>query len=186
MSDPILYLVDDRPRVVEALAADLGRRFGADHRILAATDPGKALEELEELAGRGEEVALVVAGQKMDRLPGVPFLLRAHELHPSAKRVLLVGRREWTPTNPAVRAMTLGQIDRHLPVRADGPSLMSVIETSCWVPASRPPAHQAGSYGRLHGHLASPSRSGRRALRAWRGCGQRSNPGRAAARSPRR
>jgi thioredoxin reductase (NADPH) len=70
MSDPILYLVDDRPRVLEALAADLGRRFGADHRILAATDPGKALDELEQLAGRREEVALVVAGQKMAQVPG--------------------------------------------------------------------------------------------------------------------
>ena len=76
MSDPILYLVDDRPRVLEALAADLGRRFGADHRILAATDPGKALDELEDLAGRGEEVALVVAGQKMAQLPGVLVLCR--------------------------------------------------------------------------------------------------------------
>src|SRR5215216_6790784 len=114
MSDPILYLVDDRPRVLEALAADLGRRFGADHRILAATDPGKALDELEQLAGGGEEVGLVVAGQKMAQVPGVLFLCRAHELHPSAKRVLLVGRREWTPANPAVRAMTLGQIDTYL------------------------------------------------------------------------
>jgi thioredoxin reductase (NADPH) len=186
MSQPILFLVDDRPEVLEALAADLGRRFGTDHRILAEASPGAALDALEELAHQDQEVALVVAGQRMAELPGVPFLLRAHELHPAAKRVLLVGRREWTPTNPAVRAMTLGQVDRHLPVRADGPSLMPVVETSCWVPASRPPAHQAGSYGRLHGHLASPSRSGRRALRAWRGCGQRSNPGRAVVRSPRR
>jgi thioredoxin reductase (NADPH) len=114
MSQPILFLVDDRPEVLEALAADLGRRFGTDHRILAEASPGAALDALEELAGQDEEVALVVAGQRMAELPGVPFLLRAHELHPSAKRVLLVGRREWTPTNPAVRAMTLGQIDTYL------------------------------------------------------------------------
>jgi thioredoxin reductase (NADPH) len=114
MNHPILFLVDDRPKVLEALAADLARRFGADHRILTEGDPGAALEALEELAGRGEEVALVVAGQPMAALPGVQLLLRAHELHPGAKRVLLVGRREWTPTNPAVRAMTLGQIDTYL------------------------------------------------------------------------
>jgi thioredoxin reductase (NADPH) len=114
MSQPILYLVDDRPEVLSALAADLSRRFGTDHRILAEAAPAAALAALEELAGRDEEVALVVAGQRMADLPGVPFLLRAHELHPSAKRVLLVGRREWTPTNPAVRAMTLGQIDTYL------------------------------------------------------------------------
>ncbi len=114
MSDPILFLVDDRPRVLEALARDLGRRFGGDHRIVAEGSPSAALEALEGLARRGEEVALVVAGQQMAELPGVLLLLRAHELHPGAKRVLLVGRREWTPANPAVRAMTLGQIDTYL------------------------------------------------------------------------
>jgi thioredoxin reductase (NADPH) len=114
MSQPILFLVDDRPKVLEALSADLKRRFGADHRIVAEVAPGAALELLEALAKQGEEVALVVAGQKTAELPGVLVLLRAHELHPSAKRVLLVGRREWTPANPAVRAMTLGQIDTYL------------------------------------------------------------------------
>ena len=81
---------------------------------MAEGSPSAAVEALEGLAGRGEEVALVVAGQKMAELPGVLLLLKAHELHPSAKRVLLVGRREWTPANPAVRAMTLGQIDTYL------------------------------------------------------------------------
>jgi thioredoxin reductase (NADPH) len=114
MGDPILYLVDDRPKVLEALAGDLERRFGADHRVLAETSPGVALDALEGLARDGQEVALVVAGQRMAELPGVLLLLKAHELHPSAKRVLLVGRREWTPANPAVRAMTLGQIDTYL------------------------------------------------------------------------
>jgi thioredoxin reductase (NADPH) len=114
MSQPILFLVDDRPRVLEALAGDLELRFGSDHRIVTQGAPGAALAALAELARRGEEVALVVAGQKMAELAGVLFLCRAHELHPSAKRVLLVGRREWTPANPAVRAMTLGQIDTYL------------------------------------------------------------------------
>jgi thioredoxin reductase (NADPH) len=114
MSHPILLLVDDRPKVLEALAGDLGRRFGGDHRILAEGSPGAALATLAGLARRGEEVALVVAGQRMAELAGVELLLRAHELHPGAKRVLLVGRREWTPANPAVRAMTLGQIDTYL------------------------------------------------------------------------
>jgi thioredoxin reductase (NADPH) len=114
MTHPILFLVDDRPKVLEALVGDLERRFGADHRVLTETSPGAALEALEGLARDGQEVALVVAGQRMAELPGVTLLCRAHELHPSAKRVLLVGRREWTPANPAVRAMTLGQIDTYL------------------------------------------------------------------------
>jgi thioredoxin reductase (NADPH) len=114
MSRPILFLVDDRPEVLEALAADLGRRFGGDHRILTEASPSAALETLLRLAEEAQEVALVVAGQAMAAMAGVQLLVRANELHPGAKRVLLVGRRAWTPANPAVRAMALGQIDTYL------------------------------------------------------------------------
>jgi thioredoxin reductase (NADPH) len=114
MGPPILLLVSDQGRVLEALAGDLGRRFGAEYRILGERSPAAALATLERLAARSEEVALLIAAQQMREMGGVDFILRAHELHPTAKRVLLVGRRRWTPANPAVRAMTLGQIDDYL------------------------------------------------------------------------
>jgi hypothetical protein len=41
-------------------------------------------------------------------------LVRAHQLHPTAKRVLLVGRPGLGSTNPAGRAIFLGQIDTYL------------------------------------------------------------------------
>jgi thioredoxin reductase (NADPH) len=47
----------------------------------------------------------------MEGLDGLDLLLRAHELHPAAKRVLLEHRGEWTTGEPVVRAMTLGQAD---------------------------------------------------------------------------
>ncbi len=111
MGQPILFLVNEHGRVLDALAGDLARRFGVDYQILSETSALAALATLAELAAGSEEVALVLAAQPMREMPGVDFLVRAHELHPTAKRVLLVGRREWTATNPAVRAMTLGQID---------------------------------------------------------------------------
>jgi thioredoxin reductase (NADPH) len=114
MGRPILLLVSDQGRVLEALAGDLGRRFGAEYRILGERSPVAALATLDRLAARSEEVALLIVAQQMREMGGVDFIVRAHELHPSAKRVLLVGRRKWTPANPAVRAMTLGQIDDYL------------------------------------------------------------------------
>ena len=36
MSEPILFLVDDRPRVLEALARDLGRRLAAGPTVAHA------------------------------------------------------------------------------------------------------------------------------------------------------
>jgi thioredoxin reductase (NADPH) len=44
----------------------------------------------------------------------VEFLAAAHSLHPAAKRVLRLERGDYTAANPAVRALTLGQIDYHL------------------------------------------------------------------------
>jgi thioredoxin reductase (NADPH) len=114
MGQPILFLVVDQERVLDALASDLARRFGVDHRIISERSPAAALATLAQLASRSEEVALVIAAQRMRQMSGVDLLVRAHQLHPAAKRVLLVGRREWTATNPAVRAMTLGQIDDYL------------------------------------------------------------------------
>jgi thioredoxin reductase (NADPH) len=108
---PVILVVADDGRLVDALADDLGRRFGEDYRIAAERSSAAALATLERLAGREEPVALVIAARRMEGQDGLALLLRAHELHPSAKRVLLEHRGEWTSGEPVVRAMTLGQLD---------------------------------------------------------------------------
>jgi thioredoxin reductase (NADPH) len=114
MGTPVLVLVDEDPAVLEALAGDLGRRFGADYQLLAERSPTAALTTLGQLAAGARQVALVVAGQRMTQMNGVEFLVAAHEVHPQARRVLLVGRGDYSAAHPAVRAMALGQIDYHL------------------------------------------------------------------------
>jgi thioredoxin reductase (NADPH) len=46
-------------------------------------------------------------------MSGIEFLALAHDLHPLAKRVLLV-ERDYSARSPVVRAMTLGEADYHL------------------------------------------------------------------------
>jgi thioredoxin reductase (NADPH) len=108
---PVILLVADNERVLDALAADMGRRFTADYRLRAERSPDAALAVLGRLAAQEEPVALVVAARHMAGLDGLELLARAHELHPSAKRVLLEHRGEWTSGEPVSRAMTLGQVD---------------------------------------------------------------------------
>ncbi|HJW63569.1 MAG TPA: fused response regulator/thioredoxin-disulfide reductase, partial [Actinomycetes bacterium] len=55
----ILVVADDG-RVLDRLATDLERRFGAHYRILAEGSPAGALAALERLARGAEPVALVV------------------------------------------------------------------------------------------------------------------------------
>jgi thioredoxin reductase (NADPH) len=112
MPGPVILAVADRPKVLAALAGDLERRFGGDYRVLAEGSPAAAVATLERLAAPPDNpVALVIADRRMEDLDGLALLLRAHELHPAAKRVLLEHRGEWTSGEPVVRAMTLGQVD---------------------------------------------------------------------------
>jgi thioredoxin reductase (NADPH) len=112
MPGPVILVVADRPKVLAALAGDLERRFGGDYRVLAEGSPAAAVATLERLAAAPDDpVALVIADRRMEGLDGLALLLRAHELHPAAKRVLLEHRGEWTSGEPVVRAMTLGQVD---------------------------------------------------------------------------
>jgi thioredoxin reductase (NADPH) len=111
---PFLFVVNEDPTVREALAGDLGRRFGADYQILLEPSPLAALGTLRQLATRSEAVAVLLAAQRMAGMSGVEFLVAAHRLHPAAKRVLLVERGDYSAAHPAVRAMTVGQIDYHL------------------------------------------------------------------------
>jgi thioredoxin reductase (NADPH) len=110
---PVLLLVAHERSLLEALESDLARRFGNDYRILCERAPDEALAALKELASEFQPVALLIADQRMPEMSGVDFLVQAHALVPSAKRVLLV-ERDYTQANPSVTAMTLGKIDYHL------------------------------------------------------------------------
>lgn len=113
MAQPVLFLVDDEPGVLHALRDDLGRRFGQDFRVVATISAGEGLTELADLAAGRQPVALLIVSHSMREMPGVEFLAKAHELHPLAKRVLLVDR-DYSARSPLVAAMVLGQADFHI------------------------------------------------------------------------
>jgi thioredoxin reductase (NADPH) len=111
---PVFLLVaEDGPRL-EVLAMDLNRRYSADYRVVSAVSAGAALTMLADFADSGAVVALLIADERLLEMPAVDFLARAHDLHPGARRVLLVDRGDWSATHPAVCAMAVGKIDYHL------------------------------------------------------------------------
>ena len=113
MSRPVLFVIDDDAGVLHALRDDLSRRFGRDFRVIGESSAVAGLAVLRGLAGSGEPVALLIVDHDMPEMPGTEFLARAHELHPLAKRVLLV-ERDYSARSPIVQAMTLGQADYHI------------------------------------------------------------------------
>ena len=113
MSQPVLFVIDNDAGVVRALRDDLARRFGDDFRVIGESSAAAGLAALRGLAELHERVALLIADHRLSGMPGTDFLARAHELHPLAKRVLLV-ERDYSVRSPVVLAMTLGQADYHL------------------------------------------------------------------------
>ena len=110
MPRPVMLAIDDDVGVTGALTDDLSRRFGEDFRVIGEPSASAGLAILRDLAGSGDPVALLIADHDMAEMSGVDFLARAHEMHPLAKRVLLV-ERDYSADSPVVQAMTLGQAD---------------------------------------------------------------------------
>jgi thioredoxin reductase (NADPH) len=108
MAAPVLFVVDHDTSSLRELLADLTRRYGNDFTVKGDSSSEAALAAMEEMASNNEPVALLLVDDSSS-----DFLARAHELHPRAKRVLLVDR-DYSSTSPAVQAMALGHADYHI------------------------------------------------------------------------
>jgi thioredoxin reductase (NADPH) len=124
---PTILAVDDEPTVLAAVARDLRRGFGERYRIVRAGSGEEALETVGELVRRGEQVALLVADQRMPGLSGTDYLVRAREIVPSAKRVLLTA---YADTEAAIQAINEVSLDYYLLKPWDPPDehLFPVVE----------------------------------------------------------
>jgi thioredoxin reductase (NADPH) len=103
--------VDDDPGVSRAVQRDLRRRYGERFRVLRAESGSQGLEILSQVHLREEEVALLVADQRMPRMNGVEFLEKAREMVPDAKRVLLTA---YADTQAAIDAINRVALDHYL------------------------------------------------------------------------
>ena len=124
---PAILAVDDDPAVLAAVARDLRRGFGERFRILRASAGAEALELLHELLGRGDQVAMLIADQRMPGMSGTDYLVQARKLVPEAKRVLLTA---YADTEAAIAAINKVALDYYLLKPWDPPEeqLFPVVE----------------------------------------------------------
>ena len=113
MPAPALVAVDADPGLKDVERELLGRYDGS-YRIICTPSAERALEILTRLAEAGEEVALILAGRSLSEPAGADLLEHARELHPHARRGLLLDWGDWGRL-PAAKAifdlMALGRID---------------------------------------------------------------------------
>jgi len=124
---PAIVAVDDEPAVLAAVSRDLRRGFGERYRVMRAASGAEGLELLKQVRARGEQVALLVADQRMPGLSGTDYLVQARELVPEAKRVLLTA---YADTEAAIQAINEVALDYYLLKPWDPPEeqLFPVVE----------------------------------------------------------
>jgi len=108
---PVLLAVDDDAEVLSAVGRDLRARFGREYRVVKAHSGAEALQVTRELKQRGVPVALFIVDERMPEMKGTEFLIRALEMHPNARRVLLTA---YADTHSAVTAINQIRLDRYL------------------------------------------------------------------------
>jgi thioredoxin reductase (NADPH) len=92
---------------------DLGERFGGHYEVEAHVDASAASRALGGHAEEGRSVAAVLVGDTA-ACGGGEFRAHVREIHPHARRVLIVRRGEWKNEHPAVEAMRTGQADAYV------------------------------------------------------------------------
>ncbi|MGH8825420.1 MAG: FAD-dependent oxidoreductase [Jiangellaceae bacterium] len=112
---PVILGVDDDIGSLGTLDRELSKRYGQDYTVLREGSPSAAVVTLTRLRDEGRTVALVLAAQRMAAMEGVEFLTRVHDLHPTAKRALLVEWGDRDMAEPVLRAMSLGAFDYYVP-----------------------------------------------------------------------
>src|SRR6476646_196404 len=108
---PAILTVDDDPGVSRAVARDLRRRYGRDHRIVRAESGTDALDALKEMKLRGDDVAVLLADHRMPEMDGIQFLEKAMDIYPTARRVLLTA---YADTDAAITAINVVDLDYYL------------------------------------------------------------------------
>jgi thioredoxin reductase (NADPH) len=124
---PVIVAVDDEPAVLAAVARDLRRGFGERFRVMRASSGAEGLDLLRQLRTRGDQVAMLIADQRMPGMQGTDYLVEARKLVPEAKRVLLTA---YADTEAAIAAINEVALDYYLLKPWDPPEeqLFPVVE----------------------------------------------------------
>jgi thioredoxin reductase (NADPH) len=127
MSLPVLLVTDDDRDALRDVADQLSRRYDADYEVQTAADHDSAVRRLRELAEHGADLVLVLVAESLAGASEGGVLEQARELHPRAKRALMVGSYAFAdpPTAQAILdAIGLGRIDYYVPRPAGAPDEM--------------------------------------------------------------
>lgn len=118
---PILFAVSDHTQALAAIERELRKRYADDYTVACVRSVDAALARLAALQGEEAPVVLLLAALEAGPPGGIDFLERAHELHPQARRVLLIPWGNRSASRPVLQAISMNRIDRFAVVPSRSP-----------------------------------------------------------------
>jgi len=102
MANPVILIVDDEIQVLNAVERDLRQRYAREYRIVKASSGKEALETVQKLKQRNDQIALFLVDQRMPEMGGTDFLFKAKDIYPDTKKALLTA---YADTQAAISAI---------------------------------------------------------------------------------
>jgi diguanylate cyclase (GGDEF)-like protein len=92
MLQSVILCVDDEPAVLESLKIELRRGLGQGYLIETAESSEEALQVLDDLQLRHQDVAVVIADYLMPNMRGDELLQEVHRRSPETLKIMLTGQ----------------------------------------------------------------------------------------------
>jgi thioredoxin reductase (NADPH) len=102
MANPVILIVDDEIQVLNAVERDLRQRYAREYKIIKASSGKEALETVQKLKQRNNQIALFLVDQRMPEMGGTDFLFKAKDIYPDTKKALLTA---YADTQVAISAI---------------------------------------------------------------------------------
>jgi hypothetical protein len=109
---PLLVVVHDDEALRELLAAELHKRFGQQYDVEDNGSAEPALAAVRRHVDGGKPVAAAFSADS-SVCGGSAFRTELRDLDPNVRRVLILGRGEWSSAHPAVTEMRTGQAESY-------------------------------------------------------------------------
>jgi thioredoxin reductase (NADPH) len=110
MPTPVVLLADGSP-TRGRIESELRKRYGTDYQVIVTGSAEEALEVLGQLRDGQRQVSLVLADQWLPGATGTELLARVRQLHPAARRALLISWGDQPSFQAVVEATIVGDID---------------------------------------------------------------------------
>ena len=110
MPEPVVLLADGSP-TRGRIESELRKRYGTDYQIIVTGSAEEALEVLSQLRGGQRPVSLVLADQWLPGATGTELLAQVRQLHPAARRAVLISWGDRPAFQAVAEATVLGDSD---------------------------------------------------------------------------